>query len=395
MSVAAEPLVDGDAILARARVASAILREEAPQNERARRLTPTAVEALRVTGVFRMAMPRAWGGPEVDPWTQVEIVEELSRADGSAGWCAMIGSDGGYYSAALDDEVGRTLYANLDAVTAGWVFPGGQLRPTDGGYELSGKWQFGSGCTHADVILGGALVYDGARPVVGADGLPEVRVAMLRADQFEILDTWYTTGLSGSGSHDYRIRRAFVPAEQTFHVGERRREGPLYAWPGLVYVNLPGVPLGIARAALDAAEDVLAEKFLMMEMRPARDDTRVRVSVARAEALVGSARSYVFDVVHDFWATLERGEEPSRRQRAALGGCYRHTLRACLDAVLLLADSIGSASIYRTCPIERHLRDLMTVSQHIVHQDRFLEAVGALWIRGADESHQLLAQRMV
>jgi alkylation response protein AidB-like acyl-CoA dehydrogenase len=203
----------------------------------------------------------------------------------------MIGSDGGYYSAALDDAAGRALYADLDCVTAGWVFPGGQLVRAEGGYVLSGKWQFGSGCTHADVMLGGAFVYEGAQPVTGPDGMPEVRVAMLPAGQFEILDTWHTTGLAGSGSHDYKIRQAFVPAEYTFHLGESHRDTPLYSWPGLVYVNLPGVPLGIARAALDTAEAMLADKFLMMEMRAARDDPRVRSSVARAPALVGAART--------------------------------------------------------------------------------------------------------
>src|SRR5439155_17646751 len=126
---------------------------------------------------------------------------------------------------------------DIDSVTAGWVFPGGQLRRTAGGYLLSGKWQFGSGCTHADVMLGGASVYEGTTPVIGPDGLPEVRVAMLPADAYQIVDTWNTTGLAGSGSHDYKVRDAFVPEDQTFAVGESRRAGPLYSWPGLVYVN--------------------------------------------------------------------------------------------------------------------------------------------------------------
>jgi alkylation response protein AidB-like acyl-CoA dehydrogenase len=307
----------------------------------------------------------------------------------------MIGSDGGYYSAALDDDVGRTLYNDLDSVTAGWIFPGGHLTVVDGGFKLSGRWQFGSGCTHADIILGGGIVYDGVRPVIGNDGTAEVRVAMLPAERFQVLDTWHTTGLAGSGSHDYKISGAFVPFEQTFHVGDSRREGALYAWPGLVYVSLAGVPLGIARDALDAAEILLSQKVLTMEMRPARDDARVRSLVARSEALVGSARSYAFDVVGNFWTTLLAGAEPSHRQRAALAGCYRHVLQACLEAVQLLGEAVGSASIYRTCPIERHLRDLMTIGQHIVHQQRFLEAAGGLWMPGADENNPLLAARIV
>jgi alkylation response protein AidB-like acyl-CoA dehydrogenase len=379
---AAEPL-DGPTILRNARAAAPALRAEADGNERRRELTPRAVDVLRSTGAFRMAMPRAWGGPELDICTQVEILEELAAADGSAGWCAMIGSDGGYYTAALDDAVGRELYADLDAVTAGWIAPAGTLRSVPGGYRLEGRWQFGSGCTHAEVIIGGAMVVDDGGPVPTAEGRPEMRVAVLPADRFEILDTWHTTGLAGSGSHDYRIADTFVPAERTFRFGDlrqRRRDGVLYAWPGMFFANFPAVALGIARTALEVAEQLLADKVLTPEMRPARDDGRVRAGIAGAHALVGASRSYVFDTLGDLWSTLEAGAEPSLRQRARLHGLHGHTLRSCRDAVRTLADIVGSASIYRSCPIERHLRDLTTIGQHVLAQTRSIEAAGALWL---------------
>jgi indole-3-acetate monooxygenase len=386
--------LDGAAILANARAIAPVLREEADEGERNRRLTPRAVQALRSAGVFRMARPRAWDGPEVDPITQVEVFETLAHADGSAGWCAMIGGSGVYFTTFLDEAVGRALYRDPDTVMAGWVVPAGQLHPTDGGYRLSGRWSFGSGCTHADVMVAGAVVVtDGAggpggEPVLGPDGRPQTRIAMLPADQCEILDTWHTTGLAASGSHDYTIDDVFVPAGQTFWWDEGGRDGPLYAWPGLLLMGHLGVPLGIARAALEAAEPVLAEKVLMPEMRPARDEPRVRV--ARARALVGSARSYAYDLAGDFWDTLVAGNEPSRRQRAGLAGAYVHTVRACREAVELLADVLGTASVFRTCPVERHRRDLATIAQHVTAQPRFLEVAGGLWIDGADVDHPLV-----
>jgi indole-3-acetate monooxygenase len=235
-SSAAETLLDGATILARARGIAAVLREEADECEQSRQLTPRAVEALRSTGAFRMPMPRAWGGPEVDLVTQVEVIESLADAYGSAGWCASIGGVGGYVTAALDDDVARVLYPALDAVTAGWVMPGGRLRPVDDGYRLSGRWQFGSGCTHADVMLSGAVVVDAdGEPVATPDGVPETRLVVLPAEQFDILDTWHTTGLAGTGSHDYTIHDAFVPAAQTFQWGdgsatERSTPGPASSW---------------------------------------------------------------------------------------------------------------------------------------------------------------------
>jgi alkylation response protein AidB-like acyl-CoA dehydrogenase len=91
------------------------------------------------------------------------------------------------------------MYPDLDAITAGWIVPAGKLHRVDGGYRLRGQWQFGSGCSHADVIIGGAVVYEDGKPVMTEEGRPETRVAMLPAAEFEILDTWETTGLAGSG----------------------------------------------------------------------------------------------------------------------------------------------------------------------------------------------------
>lgn len=386
--------LDGATILARARGIGPVLREEADENERRRRLTPRAVDALRSTGVFRMTMPRAWGGPEVDPANQIEIVEALAYADGSSGWCASIGAGGGYVTAALDETVAKDLYTDLDAISAGWVMPGGRLAPVgDDGFRLSGRWQFGSGCTHADVILSGAVVMGDGRPVTTADGRPDTRLVVLPADRFEVVDTWHTTGLAGSGSHDYTTDDAVVPADHTFRWSDRQRSGALYAWPGLFAVSLVGVALGIGRAALEAAEAILAEKVVLPDLRPARDEPRVRVGLARAHALVGSARAYVFDVVGDFWATLVDGDEPSRRQRAALAGAYFHAVHGCRDAVETLADAVGTSALFRRCPLERHRRDLTTISQHITAQQRLLELVGGLWLDGAHLDHPLIDQR--
>ena len=385
--------LDGPAILANARAIAPLLRAEAEGNERRRRLSQRTVNALRTAGVFRISTPRAWGGPEVDPWTQVEVVEAVAQADGSAGWCVMIGASGGYFASHLAERAARTLYRSLDAVTAGVPLPGGKLEPVEGGYLLTGRWPFVSGCTHADVVIVGGVVPPAGSPAPGEP--PAIRVAALPADQVTIIENWDTTGLLGTGSHDVSADDVFVPADHTFTWDETTRDEPLYAWTGMFLVNHLGVPLGIARAALDAAADILLDKIIAPEMRPARDEPRVRVAVARAHALVGSARSYAFDVVADFWATLTRGERPSRRQRAALAGAYVHTARVCREAAELLADAVGTSAVFRRCALERHRRDLATACAHLTAQDRFLELVGGLWIEGADLDHPLAAGGMI
>ena len=357
------------------------LREQAAGNERLRRLSPETVDGLRTAGAFRLPMPAAWGGPEVDILTQTEIVEVLSAADGSAGWCAMIGSDSGFYSAFLDDAVGRALYPDLDAVTAGGIVPAGRLDVVPGGYRLSGRFTFASGIHHAQVVAAGAVAFADGAMVTGPDGRPKWRVALMPVEAFEVIDTWHTTGLAGSGSCDYAADGLFVPEEQTFAFADgARRDGPLYAWPGMFIANAPGVPLGIARAALDAARGIWADKVILPDLRPARDDARVRTALARAEALVGSARSYHYDVLGSLWETVLSGDPPSLDQRAALAGSFPHTFQTCRDAVALLYEEIGSQSVYRDCPLDRHLRDLTTTGQHIMGQNRMREMAGGMWL---------------
>lgn len=371
--------LDAAAILANVAAIAPLLREHAAEVEAARRLTPPVIDALRGTGVFRMSMPKAWGGPELDILTQIDVIEALSRADGSAGWCAMIGSDSGFYSGFLDDEVGRALYPRLDSVTAGWAVPAGKLEVCDGGYRLSGRWSFGSGCTHADVIVGGCLVNEDGVPRRNEAGIPEWRVAMLPAERWQVLDTWDTVGLAGSGSNDYTITDAFVPVDQTWAPGVPRRDGALYAWPGMFVVNLLGVPLGVAGQACDTAAAILAEKVSFPHTTPVSLEPRVRTGLAQARAAVGSARAYVHDTVGRLWATVEAGDPPSTDLRAELVGCYVHTITTCRDAVQQLVHTTGTIAAQRSNPLQRQLRDLTMMTVHMTGQTRMWEWSGGLW----------------
>jgi alkylation response protein AidB-like acyl-CoA dehydrogenase len=372
-------VLDGAAILANARRIAPELRERAREVEAARRLTKPVVDALRDSGVFRMSMPRERGGPGVDLVRQVEILEVLARADASAAWCAMIGSDSGFFSGFLDDTDAHELYPGLDGATAGFVQPSGRLEIAPGGYRLSGRWSFGSGITHADVVTAGAYVTEHGVPRLGPDGRPEWRVGLLPTSQVRVHDTWDTTGLRGTGSHDYSVDDVLVPAGHTFMLTEPKRDGALYRWPAAFTANLLAVPLGVAADALDTAMGILDRKVVMPEGGLARDDARVRDAVARAQAMVGSARSYTFDTLGACSAALESGEVPNCAARAALAGCRTHTVTACRDAVGLLVDTVGTSAVRRGSTLERNMRDLITLGQHFTVRPKMREWAGGLW----------------
>ena len=175
------------------------IRAAADEIERGRRLPLDLVREIHRAGVFRMAMPRAWGGPELDLLSQLRVIEALSIADASAGWCAMIGMDGGYMTAYIDQSVAREMYPDINSVTAVTFAPPGRAVKTRDGFTVNGRWPFASGCQHATWLIGHFTIFDGDSPRLQPNGLPETRFGFLPAGECEIIDTWTTNGLRGSG----------------------------------------------------------------------------------------------------------------------------------------------------------------------------------------------------
>src|SRR5437016_1775082 len=258
---------EGEAIVEAVRVLTPQVRAAGAEIEANRCLPEPVIAAMRRSGVFRMTMPNEWGGPELDPLTQIRVIEALSYADGSVGWCAMINSDGGYFSAYLDPSVAREMYRDLDAPTGGSLLFTGRAEPAGSGYRINGRWPFVSGCNHCEWLIFSCNVMEQGSPRTLSNGMPERRFCFVPAHETEILDTWYTTGLRGSGSHDVALNDVFVPAERTYSFpSPPRRKGALYAYPLMFAYNLPGVTLGIARAAIDSFIEIAPRKQVTMSM---------------------------------------------------------------------------------------------------------------------------------
>lgn len=373
--------MNGADILEAVAAAAPTLRENVGTADEARRLPDAAVEAMRAAGVFRMAMPKAWGGPECSLWTQVEIVEALARVDGALGWYAMIGSDGGFYSAFLDDEVGRELWPDLDIVTAGFITPAGSAVVDGDDYIVSGRWTFGSAGIHSRWLASGCLVLDDGQLRMTDNGLPDMIVALLPTEACEIHETWNTLGLRGTASHDYSADGVRVPSQRTFRLlsSTPRRSGAIYGAANLFLTNMAGVPLGLARHAIDELRHLALTKRTLTGA-PLFESSEVLAAVARAEMMLGAARAFVKETVDDVESTLDRGEELSDVQRARFRGCLIYAAETGRDVALLALRTSGGSGVYEKNPFERITRDALTALQHTVFSTAVVEDCGRLWL---------------
>jgi alkylation response protein AidB-like acyl-CoA dehydrogenase len=285
----------------------------------------------------------------------------------------MINSDGGYMTAFLDRSVARQLYPTPHVATAVAVTPSLQARIKGDTFVVSGKVPFASGSTHADwFFLNGVVMDDDGPRMSPGSPLPETRMCAMPAADVEILDTWHATGLTATASHDVVVSEVVVPAERTFSIldGEPVDQSPLYAWRWMFFVNMAGVPLGVARAALEEAKLVAPGKEIFPDKTLASADATLQWNIGRAEALVGSARAYIFDTVGTVWDGLCAGRPPAPAEWTAFRLALTNAYHAAKDAVTLVYEGLGTTGVYRKSPLDRQLRDITTMTQHILGQSK-------------------------
>ena len=379
----------GGEIVERARALNPAIRAASDEIEKSGRLTDAIVHSLKEADVFGMAIPQAMGGPEADPMTQLEVVETLSVADGSVGWIAMIGSDGGYYAAHLSEEVAQEIYADRNVVTASTLVPRGQARAVDGGYRVTGQWGFGSASLHAEWFVGGCLVVDAKGPVLSKEGHPIVRMAFFPARDCLVHDNWRTTGLAGSGSNDWGVDDVFVRADHTFSLFEPPRfSGPVYAYPWFIVANAPGVSLGIARASIDSLCELAASK-VVLPGKKLQDDLLIQTAVGRAEAELGAARSYIYEATAAIYEAVAGGREASLAQRATYRLAGINAFRASKSVVTRMYEAGGGAALYSKSLLDRQYRDISTITQHAFANER-VYGEGGRALMGLDPQSMML-----
>lgn len=374
-------------ILAGVRALEPEIREAADAIEAERHLPEQLALALMRAGVFRMGVPRVYGGPELDPMGQVRVVEELSRIEGSVGWLSMISSAGSFLAAFLQPSVAERVFSAPESVLAGNLRPPQRADAVDGGYRVSGHFRFGSGCHHASVMACGCVVYRDGQLETTRRGDPNIRVMLVPKSKVTIVDVWQTTGMRGTGSNDYIVDNVFVPSEESPSMAEPPFcPGPLYRFPQLFLVSHAGVPLGLARSALDFVLELSTRKESSPGRGLMRDDTNAQETIAWAEAHLAAARCFVYGVLEDLWRSLSEGARTTPRQHANYRLMITYSHQAAKQVISTLYDLAATSSIFRSNRLERDMRDILTACQHrVVHPKMYRPAGRLLLGLTADE----------
>ena len=346
--------------------------------EMARRLPQDLAAELARAGFFRISLPAAYGGLDLAPVGAIAVFEALAAADASVAWCVWNGNTH-WTAPQLMPEAAHAIHDDPEIITANSTRPSGTAQIVDGGYRLTGRWSLVSGCELASWMVLWAAVHDGERPRPTATGEAELRFMLLPARQCEIIDTWTVGGLRGTGSHDVAVRDVFVPAafSSGFFDAPVLPE-PRYRIPPFsrVIPGLGAMALGIARTATETLKEIAGAKTPIRATRMLRDTPDVQSRVSRAEALVQSARLFLYDSVEELWSGLLATGAVSMEARARVRLAACHAVASSVEAVDLMYVAGGASSIYASCPLERAFRDVHVMTQHIGVQPRIAQSTG-------------------
>lgn len=346
-----------------------LLRAESDQNERERHLTDAAATALRDVGAFRLFVPSVYGGPECDPVTALDTISLLAEADASSAWCAGIASLTSHTSCVLEPSVAREIFGDPDAVACGAFAPNGRGTRVAGGWKVDGRWSWGSGMTHATWMTGGTITEDRA-----------FHQMFFRRDEITPLDTWYSSGLCGTGSHDFEVQGAFVPEGRSVVLTSAKPavDAPIarVSTFTLFCGGIAAVMIGIARRSIAEIIQLADVKKPAQSSRTLAQSPIVQNDVARAEVAVRASYSLLRDELATVWDTVLRGDRVPLEQRLRVRLAAAHVGTEACRAVDLCYNAGGGSSVYSTSPLQRCFRDVHTASAHIQVSPRSYETVG-------------------
>jgi indole-3-acetate monooxygenase len=390
----AQPLVQAAAALQPA------LRDYHDEIEREQRFPKALVEQLRAAGFYKMVIPRALGGLQVDPLTYLRVVELLAEGAGSVGWNLANNSIGQLVTLGLPDEGVHEIYSRgADTIIAGTAVPGGgQAAPVAGGYRVSGRWQFGSGCQESAWMLGSFQILDDGQPRRRPDGGSLYWRGVFPRTEAEIVPgSWDVAGLRGTGSFDWTVEDVFLPERRTMPQVGIPLDNQWERWPGTTYA-LPvqcwvgphhsAVITGIARAGIDALIELAIEKTPRGRTGMLCENPQVQDAIGRADAILNAGRAYRGAQIAELWATVAAGKNTTLEQRARCRLASIYAGDSAREAMDLVYRHGGSTSFKRASRLAECWRDLHVVGQTVTIAPEWYPIGGRVYL-GMDPGSRL------
>jgi alkylation response protein AidB-like acyl-CoA dehydrogenase len=302
------------------------------------------------------------------------LIERVAQADASVAWCSFISCTSCVLAAYLAKDTSEALFSSPTLKASGVFAPRGQARPETlngvAGYRVSGRWFWGSGAAHANLISGGCLVAgaDG-RPPADAAGAPRVLSVVFDRAQVNVLGNWDTLGLRGSGSGEFEVSDVFVPASRCACLMDAPRvQSPLYRFPvfGLLALGIAAVACGVARRAIDELVALAGDKTPQASSKTLAQRPATQEAVARAEASLRGARAFVMEAIAAAWASAQHSAGISVDERADLRLAATHAVHTAASVVDRLYTQAAGSAVFADSPLQRCLRDVHVATQHMM-----------------------------
>lgn len=363
-----------------------ILRATAAVSEDARRLAPEAMDTMVEAGILRALVPAAYRGSELGPVYGVKLFEELAYVDSAAAWVAAISSAGAWLLSLLPPRAADEILGDPRTVVNGSLFPPLVATPARGGYRVSGRSSFGSGCDYATWIQCQAVIVENGAPTIGPNGAPAAVLVHVPASEAEIIDTWDTLGMRGTGSNDFQVSDAFVPEHLAWRMGPVAPANPAFT-DGLTRMGIwwfsplvASVSLGIARAAVADLVDLSQRKTPSYTHVGLADKPIMQDKLARARAAVDAARSYLYSSLATADEIVRTQPKLSIEQGVPLALAGSYAVEAATQVVDLVHSCAGTSGIRNEQRFQRYFRDVHTISQHAFVSSARFESIGKLML---------------
>jgi indole-3-acetate monooxygenase len=355
----------------------------ADETEAERELPRPLFEAMADAGLFKMALPRALGGMELDLPTYIQVIEEVGKADASTGWvlnqCAIFAT----YAARMPRDVARLIWIDTPrSVVSNTPAPTAQALVVPGGYRVTGRQGFSTGCRHASWLAAHSQVIENGRMRMDGEQ-PEARYVFVPRAEAELLDTWKVRGMRGTGTHHFAVNDVFVPAARSVlsATAPVLEDGPLYRIPRtLAFASGDAsVALGMARTCLATFYELAGAKTPRAMQALLRDQSMVQADVGRAEAHLRSGRAFLTEAVREIWNAAVSGTI-TLEQRANLRLATTHGIRLAVQIIDSVYNAAGATAAYEGHLIQRHFQDIHVISQHLQSRMTHYELVGRHWL---------------